>query len=166
MSVVCVQLCASQVAVETRAIIAWMEKHPFVLGANIQGGEKLITYPFDMQRPPKMTTRSHDGRGRGAQEAEEETSEDAWARAQWQREEGLRETPDDAMFRWLATSYASSHLTMTETYRGSCHTDDLTTGQGIINRASWRPVVGSKYEKLAKSMTRLCNLDTMNPSLH
>uniref|UniRef100_A0A4W6F2R3 AE binding protein 1a n=1 Tax=Lates calcarifer TaxID=8187 RepID=A0A4W6F2R3_LATCA len=91
-------------AVETKAIIAWMERNPFVLGANLQGGEKLVAYPFDMQRPP---------------------------------------TPDDAMFRWLAMSYAHSHLTMTETYRGSCHGDDITAGQGITNRASWKPVVGS-----------------------
>uniref|UniRef100_A0A8C8LR93 AE binding protein 1a n=1 Tax=Oncorhynchus tshawytscha TaxID=74940 RepID=A0A8C8LR93_ONCTS len=35
------------------------------------------------------------------------------------------------------------HLTMTETQRGSCHTDDISGGQGIINRASWKPVVGS-----------------------
>uniref|UniRef100_A0A8C4DPQ0 Adipocyte enhancer-binding protein 1 n=1 Tax=Dicentrarchus labrax TaxID=13489 RepID=A0A8C4DPQ0_DICLA len=91
-------------ATETKAIISWMERNPFVLGANLQGGEKLVAYPFDMQRPP---------------------------------------TPDDAMFRWLAMSFAHSHLTMTETYRGSCHGDDVTAAQGIANRASWKPVVGS-----------------------
>ena len=47
-------LCtSSQAAVETRAIITWMERTPFVLGANFQGGEKVVTYPFDMQRPPR-----------------------------------------------------------------------------------------------------------------
>uniref|UniRef100_A0A673M946 Adipocyte enhancer-binding protein 1 n=1 Tax=Sinocyclocheilus rhinocerous TaxID=307959 RepID=A0A673M946_9TELE len=98
------------VAAETKAIISWMERTPFVLGANLQGGEKMVTYPFDMQRPP-----------RGA----------------------LRETADENLFRWLAMTYAHSHLTMTENHRGSCHTDDVTGGQGIINRASWKPVVGS-----------------------
>uniref|UniRef100_A0A3B4GWA9 AE binding protein 1 n=1 Tax=Pundamilia nyererei TaxID=303518 RepID=A0A3B4GWA9_9CICH len=87
-----------------------MERNPFVLGANLQGGEKLVTYPFDMQRPPISHSLA---------------------------------TPDDAMFRWLAMSYAHSHLTMTETYRGSCHGDDITGGQGITNRATWKPVVGS-----------------------
>lgn len=73
-----------------------------------------------------------------------EMSEETWARVQRQNEGGLRETPDDTMFRWLAMSYAHSHLTMTETYRGSCHGDDVTGGQAIVNRASWKPVVGSK----------------------
>uniref|UniRef100_A0A672SXM0 Adipocyte enhancer-binding protein 1 n=1 Tax=Sinocyclocheilus grahami TaxID=75366 RepID=A0A672SXM0_SINGR len=41
------------VAVETLALISWMESHPFVLGANLQGGERLVTYPFDMRRLTK-----------------------------------------------------------------------------------------------------------------
>ncbi|XP_029921957.1 adipocyte enhancer-binding protein 1 isoform X2 [Myripristis murdjan] len=130
-------------AVETKAIISWMERNPFVLGANLQGGEKLVAYPFDMQRPPRSAA---DGYGlrRGRRPSEEhEMNEETWARIQRQNEGALRETPDDTMFRWLAMSYAHSHLTMTETYRGSCHTDDVTGGQGIINRASWKPVVGS-----------------------
>ena len=76
---------------------------------------------------------------------EREMNEETWARIQRQNEGALRETADDTMFRWLAMSYAHSHLTMTESYRGSCHADDITGGQGIINRASWKPVVGSEY---------------------
>ncbi|KAM4527887.1 adipocyte enhancer-binding protein 1 [Odontesthes bonariensis] len=124
-------------AVETKAIISWMERNPFVLGANLQGGEKLVAYPFDMQRPPISLTDSRRWR------VNAEMNEETWARIQRQNEGALRETPDDAMFRWLAMSYAHSHLTMTETYRGSCHGDDVTGGQGITNRASWKPVVGS-----------------------
>ncbi|TMS08350.1 putative carboxypeptidase X1 [Larimichthys crocea] len=120
-----------------KAIISWMERTPFVLGANLQGGEKLVTYPFDMQRPPVSLTDSRRWRGNS------EMNEETWARIQRQNEGALRETPDDAMFRWLAMSYAHSHLTMTETYRGSCHGDDITVGQGIGNRATWKPVVGS-----------------------
>lgn len=37
-------------AVETRAVIAWMEKIPFVLGGNLQGGELVVAYPYDMVR--------------------------------------------------------------------------------------------------------------------
>lgn len=125
------------VAMETKAIISWMERNPFVLGANLQGGEKMVVYPFDMQRPPISLTDNRRWR------ANAEMNEETWARIQRQNQGALRETPDDAMFRWLAMSYAHSHLTMTETYRGSCHGDDITAGQGISNRASWKPVVGS-----------------------
>ncbi|KAK7146401.1 hypothetical protein R3I93_013983 [Phoxinus phoxinus] len=45
------------VAVETLALISWMDSHPFVLGANLQGGERLVTYPFDMLR---LTKESED----------------------------------------------------------------------------------------------------------
>ncbi|KAM3599934.1 uncharacterized protein V6R79_014038 [Siganus canaliculatus] len=125
------------IATETKAIITWMERNPFVLGANLQGGEKMVVYPFDMQRPPVSLTDSRRWRNNA------DMNEETWARIQRQNEGALRETPDDAMFRWLAMSYAHSHLTMTETYRGSCHGDDVTAGQGISNRASWKPVVGS-----------------------
>ncbi|XP_053729193.1 adipocyte enhancer-binding protein 1 [Synchiropus splendidus] len=125
------------IAVETKAVISWMERTPFVLGANLQGGEKLVAYPFDMQRPPPSFTDSQRWRTNG------EMNEETWARIQRQNEGALRETPDDAMFRWLAMSYAHSHLTMTETYRGSCQGDDVTGGQAITNRAAWKPVVGS-----------------------
>lgn len=125
-----------QVAAETKAIISWMQRTPFVLGANLQGGENIVTYPFDMQRPP----RARGPAGRPNYNMNEET----WARIQRQNEGALRETPDENMFRWLAMTYAHSHLTMTETQHGLCHTDDITDGQGIVNRANWKPVVGSE----------------------
>ncbi|CAL8263507.1 unnamed protein product [Arctogadus glacialis] len=40
------------VAVETRALVAWMEKLPFVLGGNLQGGELVVTFPYDRTRTP------------------------------------------------------------------------------------------------------------------
>ncbi|KAK7121040.1 hypothetical protein R3I94_020874 [Phoxinus phoxinus] len=129
------------VAVETKAIISWMERTPFVLGANLQGGEKIVTYPFDMQRPPRAT--GSDSRGGQPGFEYHHMNEETWARIQRQNEGALRETADENLFRWLAMTYAHSHLTMTENHRGSCHTDDITGGQGIVNRASWKPVVGS-----------------------
>lgn len=116
-------------AVETRAVMAWMEKNPFVLGANLQGGEKLVSFPFDAARPhsespaaPRPLDEDEDG----------------------ERPE-VHETPDHAVFRWLAISYASAHLTMTETFRGGCHAQDVTDAMGIVQGAKWRPRAGSKW---------------------
>ncbi|RMB91519.1 hypothetical protein DUI87_32098 [Hirundo rustica rustica] len=114
------------VAVETRAVMAWMDKNPFVLGANLQGGEKLVSFPFDTARPspptPAAAPRPLD--------YEDERPE-------------LQETPDHAVFRWLAISYASAHLTMTETFRGGCHAPDVTDAMGIVQGAKWHPRPGS-----------------------
>lgn len=107
--------------------MAWMEKIPFVLGANFHGGEKLVSYPFDMARPVnenEVAPMAHD-------DYEEESPE-------------IQETPDHAIFRWLAISYASAHLTITDTFRGGCHGQDMTSGMGIVNGAKWRPRAGSK----------------------
>lgn len=42
---------------ETKALIQWFERHPFVLSANLRGGSLVASYPFD-----SATTPSHHGR--------------------------------------------------------------------------------------------------------
>uniref|UniRef100_UPI00358FB25D inactive carboxypeptidase-like protein X2 isoform X2 n=1 Tax=Myxine glutinosa TaxID=7769 RepID=UPI00358FB25D len=101
----------SSVAVETRAVISWMESTPFVLGGNLHGGELVVTYPFDCVRSYGVDSVPSP-------------------------------TADESLFRWLATSYASIHPTMSNAAR-PCHTDDFRPGQGIINGAAWHTVPGS-----------------------
>ncbi|XP_075037655.1 putative carboxypeptidase X1 [Mixophyes fleayi] len=100
------------VAPETRAIIDWMQKIPFVLSANLHGGELVVSYPFDM------------------------------ARSYWMAKE-LTPTADDAMFRWLATVYATSHRIMADDNRRICHYDNFIRLGNIINGANWHTVAGS-----------------------
>lgn len=201
----------SSIAVETRAIISWMKKYPFVLGANFQGGETIVAYPYDSlrlnkpaesQRPHSRKKRQYededrfdvtewgrgyqeepeeDWRGRGYAEPEEEwrghgyehgydrgydqdrghDDDHGYGQGYGHREEEEddqrrgagyedsepedepRVTADESLFRWLAVSYASTHLTMTHNYHGSCHGDTGTGGYGIVNRAKWKPITGS-----------------------
>ncbi len=257
-----------QVAVETLALISWMESHPFVLGANLQGGERLVTYPFDMHRltkeseemEKKLNSRAnrrkrqyeeeeeepnpylhigyhqesysgphenaynqenygyrqesygshhqnqgyheesqgyhdenqgyrdenqgyrdenqgyrdenqgyrdenqgyrdenqgyrdegqryhHEGHSEGYhegyQEGDSEGSREGYGEGE--PEEEIRVIEDQSLFRWLAISYASTHRTMTQTIQGGCHADDPTGGLGIVNRAKWKPIQGSKH---------------------
>ncbi|XP_023494750.2 adipocyte enhancer-binding protein 1 [Equus przewalskii] len=118
------------VSTEVRAIIAWMEKNPFVLGANLNGGERLVSYPYDMARTPSQEQLLAAAMAAARGEDEDEASE-------------VQETPDHAIFRWLAISFASAHLTMTEPYRGGCQAQDYTSGMGIVNGAKWNPRSGT-----------------------
>ncbi|XP_032433453.1 inactive carboxypeptidase-like protein X2 isoform X1 [Xiphophorus hellerii] len=192
----------TSIAMETRAIISWMKTYPFVLGANFQGGEAIVAYPYDslrLNKPAKSDqSRSRKKRqyedegfdatewGRGYQEEPEEDwrsrgyaePEEEWRGHGYDQgydpgyehgynqgyghreeeeddggrgagyhysepEEEPRLTPDESLFRWLAVSYASTHLTMTHNYRGSCHGDIPAGVVGMVNRAKWKPVTGS-----------------------
>ncbi|NXG22279.1 CPXM1 carboxypeptidase, partial [Grallaria varia] len=105
-------LTNATVAPETRAVIAWMQRVPFVLSANLHGGELVVTYPFDMTR------------------------------TYWKAQE-LTPTPDDGVFRWLATVYATANLAMASGERRPCHYDDFARLGNIINGANWHTVPGS-----------------------
>ncbi|XP_017323547.1 inactive carboxypeptidase-like protein X2 isoform X1 [Ictalurus punctatus] len=226
--------------VETRALISWMESHPFVLGANLQGGERMVTYPFDMHRltkeseeqEKKLNPRAyrrkrqyeeeeepesnpylhigyhqesygdhqerhgyhqenygyhqenygyhqenqeyhhqenqeyhhqenqeyhhqenqgyhHEGHSEGYHEGYQEGyqeghQEEGYEQGYGQAEpDEIRMVEDQSLFRWLAISYASTHRTMTHTFRGGRHTEDPTGGIGIVNRAKWKPIPGS-----------------------
>lgn len=54
-----------QIATETRAIISWMRSYPFVLGANFQGGDRIVAYPYDslrLNKPESQKSRSRKKR--------------------------------------------------------------------------------------------------------
>lgn len=199
-----------------------MESHPFVLGANLQGGERMVTYPFDMRRltkeseelEKKLNHRAyrrkrqyeeeqesnpylhigyhqesygypqenygyhqesygyhqenqeyhhqenqgyyHEGHSEGYHEGyheggyqegyQEGHQEEGYEQGYVQAEpDEIRMVEDQSLFRWLAISYASTHRTMTHTFRRGCHTEDPTGGIGIVNRAKWKPIPGSEY---------------------
>ncbi|XP_029366811.1 inactive carboxypeptidase-like protein X2 [Echeneis naucrates] len=199
----------SSIAVETRAIISWMNTYPFVLGANFQGGETIVAYPYDSLRlnkpaqsqtthsrkkrqyedegfdvtewgrgyheepeedwrnrgytEPEVEWRDHGydhgydrgydhgydhsyNQGYGHREEEREEEDDRGRSAGYQYaepEDEPRVIPDESLFRWLAVSYASTHLTMTHNYHGSCHGGTAAGMHGIVNRAKWKPITGS-----------------------
>ncbi|KAM9743208.1 inactive carboxypeptidase-like protein X2 isoform 2-T2 [Menidia menidia] len=193
----------SSIALETRAIMSWMKNHPFVLGANFQGGESIVAYPYDSLRlskpaesqpphsrrkrqyedegydvtewgrgyheepeedwrsrgyaQPEEEWRGHGydqgydngydpGYNQGYGRREEEEEEDRGRSAGYQYAEPDDEprlTPDESLFRWLAVSYASTHLTMTHNFHGSCHGSTPPGAVGLVNRAKWKPISGS-----------------------
>ena len=67
-------------------------------------------------------------------------------------EDEPRVIADESLFRWLAVSYASTHLSMTHNYHGSCHGGTPAGGHGIVNRAKWKPVTGSKWMPVGSSL--------------
>lgn len=87
----------------------------------------------------------HDpNQGYGRREEEEDDRGRSAGYQYAEPEDEPRVIADESLFRWLAVSYASTHLTMTHNYRGSCHGDMAAGAHGIVNRAKWKPITGSK----------------------
>ena len=93
---------------ETLAAMKWIVSNPFVLSGNLHGGSVVASYPFDDS--PKASS---------------------WRSV-------YSKSPDDSMFRRLATIYASNHDTMKT---GKVCQGDYFPG-GITNGAAWYDVPG------------------------
>ncbi|XP_066277999.1 carboxypeptidase N catalytic chain-like [Branchiostoma lanceolatum] len=101
------------VAPETQAIITWLQSYPFVLSANMHDGDLVANYPYDTAK-----------------------SGGFWG-------SGYATTPDDALWRDLATTYAQAHGTMATTGGGSC---GFHTQGGITNGADWYSLSGGMQD--------------------
>uniref|UniRef100_H2YYF9 Peptidase M14 domain-containing protein n=1 Tax=Ciona savignyi TaxID=51511 RepID=H2YYF9_CIOSA len=107
---------------EIHSTITWIEKYPFVLSAQLHGGELVANYPYDIRR----------------------TSTSNWL---WlSNNPDYAASPDDDMFRELASAYAEvNHGTMADPVLNDC---DGNFGQvgGITNGADWYIVRGGMQD--------------------
>ncbi|GLG92487.1 Carboxypeptidase D [Gryllus bimaculatus] len=99
---------------ETAAVMTWIVSNPFVLSGNLHGGAVVASYPFDDS---------------GRENSEEDCCHES-------------PSPDNDLFRHLATSYSNAHPFM---HNGSiCPTDHFPGG--ITNGAQWYEVKGGMQD--------------------
>ncbi|XP_033991311.1 probable carboxypeptidase X1 isoform X2 [Trematomus bernacchii] len=101
------------VAPETRAVIDWMQNIPFVLSANLHGGELVVTYPYDMTID--WAPREHTP-----------TADESFFR--WLA---------------TAYASTNRVQVMSNPDRRPCHNKDFRRNNNIINGADWHNVPGS-----------------------
>ncbi|KAF6216380.1 hypothetical protein GE061_000722 [Apolygus lucorum] len=99
---------------ETKAVMQWLEEYPFVLSGNLHGGALVANYPFD-DYPPNKHNKTVEN-----------------------------QTPDHAMFKYLAKVYSYAHPEM---YRGPiCPKFPEKFDEGIVNGAKWYEVIGGMQD--------------------
>jgi len=97
---------------ETLAAMKFIASNPFVLSGNLHGGSVVASYPFD-----------------------DHPNGSPWKSL-------YSASPDDLVFRQLATAYASNHATMKTGH--VCEDDDFENG--ITNGAKWYDVPGGMQD--------------------
>ena len=102
---------------ETRALMGWIQREPFVLSANLHGGSLVVNYPFD--NIPSELKRSS-------------------VRLYYS-------SPDDDVFVKVSKTYAYAHPTMHRgNPRCLIHAEKFK--DGITNGAAWYPISGGMQD--------------------
>ncbi|CAG0923925.1 unnamed protein product [Notodromas monacha] len=109
---------------ETEAVKKWISRIQFVLSANFHGGALVASYPYDNSPNSILQSLSRP----------------------------TSPTPDDDVFRHLASVYATRHLTM---HRGqACDAQTPPFPGGVTNGARWYPLTGSDDDDVFRLLAR------------
>jgi len=103
---------------ETESLIKMILDTPFVLSANLHGGDLVANYPYDEAKPESESPAEYS------------------------------ETPDDKTFRTLASVYAGNHPRMSNPSTPGCDspTNEFAKQGGITNGAAWYSVGGGMQD--------------------
>nr|XP_039260303.1 carboxypeptidase Z-like [Styela clava] len=107
---------------EIYAVIKWLENYDFTLSAQLHGGELVANYPYDVRR---------------------KTS--SYALKNFSPELMYSKSPDDKVFRHLASTYAENHGTMADPVLNRCEEKFGRRG-GITNGAAWYTISGGMQD--------------------
>ncbi|RWS15754.1 Csa-PI kinase-like protein [Dinothrombium tinctorium] len=105
---------------ETQAIMEWVKKTPFVLSANLHGGALVASYPYD-NLPSSMLS---------------------YLNPLASSKSSL--TPDDDVFKHLASTYSFNHETMHNAE--PCPSDHHSFVNGTTNGAAWYALSGGMQD--------------------
>ncbi|XP_050533438.1 carboxypeptidase D-like isoform X2 [Daktulosphaira vitifoliae] len=102
---------------ETKAVVNWLKSVPFVMSLSLHGGSLVANYPYD-----------------SSSNSNPSVNDNVFY-------ESL--TPDDDVFRYLASAYANAHPTM---HKGYGCKESVEFKGGITNGAAWYETSGSMQD--------------------
>jgi len=126
---------------ETQAIQDWLTNNTFVLSASLHGGALVANYPYD-----NVMENTWDAAYRLLNMSEFSNKTSPWSHLSpdMMQPHSPAVSPDDDVFRHLATVYASTHPTM---HLGQpCNKMETGFRDGISNGAAWYPLTGGMQD--------------------